>query len=121
MTPELLARSLQEFLSAAGSAVIVEDGQLIFDLASAQYSISAERDRCLLHLWSEERNLVRNVIDAEVKSGTMILTVRRFAQARSHKMEICRDRERQAPIAQKAARSRYARSLERALRRQFPD
>jgi hypothetical protein len=121
MTPELLARSLQEFLSAAGSAVIIEDGQIIFDLKSAQYSISSEKDRCLLHLWSEERNLVRIVIDAEIKSGTMVLSVRRFAQARPHKLEICRDREHRAPATQKAARSRYARTLERALRRQFPD
>jgi len=50
----------------------------------------------------------------------MILTVRRFAQARPHKMK-------SAAIATavlrraKAARSRYARTLERALRRQFPD
>ena len=121
MTADLLARSLQGFLADAPNAIVFEEGQALFDLSSAQYSISTERDRCLLHLWSGERNLVRNVIDAEVKSGTMILTVRRFAQARSHKMEICRDRERRAPIAQKAARSRYARTLERVLRRQFPD
>jgi len=121
MTPALLSRSIQEFLSEARSGVVMEDGQVIFDLASAHYSISSEKDRCLLHLWSEERNMVRNVVDAEVKTGVMILTVRRFAQARPHKMEICRDRERRAPAIQKAARSRYARTLERALRRQFPD
>jgi hypothetical protein len=121
MTPDSLTRLLHEFLSEARSGVVIEDGQIIFDLASAQYSISSEKDRCLLHLWSDERNLVRNVIDAEVKSGTMILAVRRFAQARPHKMEICRDRDRRAPTAQKAARNRCARTLERVLRLQFPD
>src|SRR5882672_10838051 len=121
MTPDLLSRSIQGFLSEARSGVVIEDGQIIFDLASAHYSISSEKGRCLLHLWSDERNLVRNVIDAEIKSGTMILTVRRFAQARPHKLEICLDRDRRAPATQKAARNRYARTLERVLRRQFPD
>jgi hypothetical protein len=121
MTSDLLSRTLQEFLSQARSGMVIEDGQIIFDLASAQYSVSSERDRCLLHLWSEERNLVRNVIDAEVKNGTMVLTVRRFAQARPHKLEICRNRDHRTPVAQKTARSRYARTLERGLRRQFSD
>jgi hypothetical protein len=59
MTPDLLARSLQEFLAASRSAVVLEDGQVLFDLEASQYSISSEKDRCLLHLWSQERNLVR--------------------------------------------------------------
>src|SRR4029077_16133885 len=87
----------------------------------AQYSVSSKKDRCLLHLWSQERNLVRNVLDAEAKNGILTLTVRRFAQARPIKMEICRDRDRRTPRAQKAARSHYARLLERVLRRTTPD
>jgi hypothetical protein len=120
MGPDLLARTLQEFLSAARSGVVMEDGQALFDLESAQYSVSTQKDRCLLHLWSQERNLVRNVVDAESKNGVLTLTVRRFAQARPVKMEICRDRDRRTPTAQKAARSRYARLLERVLRREAP-
>src|SRR5882724_326262 len=116
MTPDLLARSLQEFLAASCSALVVEDGQVLFDLETSQYSISSEKDRCLLHLWSQERNLVRHVLDAELEKGILTLTVRRFGQARPIKMEICRDRDRdrRPPTVQKAARSRYARLLERA-------
>jgi hypothetical protein len=120
MAPDLIARSLQEFLADARSGVVMEEGQVLFDLESAQYSVSAKKDRCLLHLWSQERNLVRNVLDAESKNGILTLTVRRFAQARPVKMEICRDRDRRTPTAQKAARSRYARLLERVLRREAP-
>ena len=120
MTPDLLARSLQEFLAASRSALVMEDGQVLFDLETAQYSLSSEKDRCLLHLWSQERNLVRHVVDAELKSGTLILTVRRFGQGRPIKMEICRDRDRRPPTVQKATRSRYARLLERVLRREMP-
>jgi hypothetical protein len=121
MTPDSLARALQEFLSTASSGVVIEDGQILFDLNSAQTSITTDKDRCLFHLWSDERNLVRHIMDAEVKNGTMILSVRRFAQARPHKMEICRNRDRRPPSAQKAARNTYARVMERALRRQSPD
>jgi len=120
MTPDLLARSLQEFLAASRSAVVLEDGQVLFDLETAQYSLSSEKDRCLLHLWSPERNTVRHVLDAESKNGILTLTVRRFGQSRPNKMEICRDRDRRPPTEQKAARSRYARVLERALRRDMP-
>lgn len=121
MNPDLLARLLQEFLAGAENGVVVEDGQIIFDLASAQYSISAERGRCLLHLWSEERNIVREVAEAESKNGLLALSVRRFGQARTHTLEIHRHRDRRTVTAQKASRSLYARVLERTLRRQLPD
>src|SRR5215470_15823900 len=121
MGPDLLARSLQEFLASSCDALVTEDGQVLFDLATAQYSISSEKGRCLLHFWSQERNLVRQVLAAETRNRTLTLTVRRFAQARPGKMEICRDRDRRAPAAQKAARTHYARLLERVLRRESPD
>jgi len=121
MSSDLLARSLQEFLAGARDGVVLEDGQLIFHLAAAQYSISCDKGRCLLHLWSDERNLVRQVLEAETRNGTATLTVRRFAQARPSKLEICRDRERRPPATQKAARNRYARLLERVLLRTTPE
>lgn len=120
MTSHLLARSLQEFLAASRSAVVLEDGQVLFDLETAQYSLSSEKGRCLLHLWSAERNVVRHVVDAESKNNVLTLTVRRFGQTRPNNMEICRDRDRRPPTAQKAARNHYARLLERTLRRDMP-
>jgi hypothetical protein len=121
MTPDLLARLLQEFLVEARRGVVIEDGQAVFELDSARHAISAERGRCLLHFWSEERNLVREVLEAELKQGTLTLSVRRFAKARPHKLEICRDRDRRSHLAKRDARTRYARLLERVLRRQMPD
>lgn len=121
MTPELLARTLQQFLAEAQSGVVIEDGQVVFDLLSARYAISAERGRCLLHLWSEERNIVREVLDAELQQGTLGLSVRRFAKARPHRLEICRDRDRRSPAGRKDARRLYASRLERVLGRHLPD
>ncbi len=121
MNPDLLARLLHGFLAEARNGVVFEDGQVIFDLDSAQYSISSERGRCLLHLWSAERNIVREVLAAETRRETLTLTVRGFAKARPHQLEICRDRDRRTPSAKKAARHRYAQILERVIRRHTPD
>ncbi len=121
MTPDSLARLLQEFLADTRAAVVLEDGEKIFDFATARYSISADRGKCLLHLWSAERNTVRRVLDAETRRDALHLTVQRFGQARPSKLEICRDRERRPPSQRKAARAAYQRRLRRLLERNFPE
>ena len=120
MNSEALTRTLDEFLSDASGAVVLEDGAVLFDLAQAKYSISGENSKCLLHLWSTERNTVRRVLDAEVKSGKLRLSVQRLGQARPTKLEICRDRDRRSPTAKRAARVSYEAKLRRALERHFP-
>ncbi len=121
MTPEALTRTLQEFLAEASGAVVLEDGAIAFDLARAKYSISGEHNKCLLHLWSAERNAVRRVLDAEVKNGALRLAVQRLGQARPTKLEICREHDRRTPTAKKACRAAYEAKLRRALERHFPD
>src|SRR5271165_1224048 len=107
VTPDALAHTLQDFLSQASGAVVLEDGAVSFDLGHAKYSISGEYNKCLLHLWSAERNTVRRVLDAEVKNGTLRLAVQRLGQARPTKLEICRERDRRSPTAKKACRVAY--------------
>src|SRR5271166_1286899 len=120
MTPETLARTVQDFLSEASGAVVLEDGAVTFDLAQTKYSISGEYNKCLLHLWSAERNTVRRVLDAELKNGTLRLAVQRLGQARPTKLEICRERDRRSPKAKRAARLSYEPKLRRAIERHFP-
>ncbi len=120
MTPEALGRTVVDFLAEAAGAVVLEDGAVAFDLAQAKYSISGDYNKCLLHLWSAERNTVRRVLDAEVKNGTLRLTVQRLGQARPTKLEICRERDRRSPSAKKAARAAYEHKLRRAIERHFP-
>jgi len=120
MTPESLTRTVQEFLTEASGAVVLENGAVMFDLAEAKYSISGEYNKCLLHLWSAERNTVRRVLDAEVKSGTLRLAVQRLGQAHPTKLEICRERDRRSPSAKRAARAAYEHKLRRAIERHFP-
>jgi hypothetical protein len=120
MNPDALARTLQDFLSEAAGAVVLEDGAVTFDLERAKYSISGENNKCLLHLWSAERNTVRRVVEAELKNGALRLAVQRLGQARPSKMEICRERDRRTPSAKKAARAAYEVKLRQALERHFP-
>lgn len=121
MTPESLARALADFLADARGAVVIEDGEEVFDFSTARYSVSADRGRCLLHLWSEERNTVRRVLDAEASRGALRLSVQRFGQSRPARMEILCDRDRRPPAARRAARSAYRQRLRRILERNFPD
>jgi hypothetical protein len=119
MTPESLVRTVEDFLTCARDAVIVEDGAVVFDLAQSRYSVSGERNKCLLHLWSAERNFVRRVLEAEVKNEILRLAVQRLGQAKPTKLEICRERDRRTPTAKRAARVAYQRVLQRVLKRRF--
>src|SRR4029077_12202268 len=120
MNPESLTRTIEDFLTSAHNAVIIEDGAVVFDLAEAKYSISGEYNKCLLHLWSHERNVVRRVLDAEIKGGTLRLQVQRMGQNRPTRLDFYRDRDRRSPAARQTARFAYAARAQRALGRHFP-
>ena len=119
MNPETLVRTVEDFLVGSRNAVVIEDGAVAFDLAQSKYSISGERNKCVLHLWSSERNVVRRVIEAEVKNEVLRLEVQRLGQARPSKLEICRERDRRTPTAKRAARLTYSRTLQRVLEKKF--
>jgi hypothetical protein len=99
MTPEALTRTVEDFLAGARVAVVLDDGAVLFDLAQAKYSIAGERNKCLLHLWSVERNVVRRVLDVEVKNEMLRLAVQRLGQIRPSKLEFFRQRDRRTPTA----------------------
>ncbi len=120
MTSQALVRTVQEFLSASQNAVVIEDGAVAFDLSEARFALSDDHDKCLLHLWSRERNVVRRVVEAEVRNDVLRLAVQRLGLAKPTKLEICRQRDRRTPTAKKAARAAYQRVLERVLHRRFP-
>jgi hypothetical protein len=120
MTPESLVQTVEDFLAGSSNALVMEDGAVAFDLEQSKYSISGERNKCLLHLWSAERNVVRRVLDAEVKHEKLCLAVQRLGQTKPTKLEICRERDHRTPTVKKAARLAYRRVLERILQRRFP-
>jgi hypothetical protein len=125
MQPEPLGQTLphllEGFLADARTAVVLEDGQMMFDLATARYSVSADRGKCLVHFWSPDRNAVRRVLAVEnAKNGVLRMQVQRFGQAKPGKMEICASRDRRAPSARKAGRAAYQQLLHGVLERNFP-
>lgn len=121
MTSQTLATTLEGFLSGSSNAVVIEDGAVTFDLGQAKYSVSGETNKCLLHLWSQERNVVRRVLDVEAKGETLRVTVQRMGQARPTKLDICRERDARTSSAKRAARVIYQRALDRVLRQHFPE
>lgn len=121
MTSQSLASTLEGFLDGSSSAVVMEDGAVVFDLRHARYSVSGESNKCLIHFWSEERNIVRRVLDVESKGEVLRVKVQKMGQPRASRLEICRERDPRSASAKKTARAAYVRVLERALRKRFPD
>ncbi|MBV9670615.1 MAG: hypothetical protein JOZ43_06635, partial [Acidobacteriales bacterium] len=120
MDAAALAQLLEEFILDAPQPAVLEDGELLFDFADARYSLSTEHNRCLLHLWSAERNCVRRVVDAEVRPTALRLTVQRFGKPQPTRMEIVKYRDRRSASTLKTARLNFQRTFARMLQRQFP-
>ncbi len=120
-TPAQLAAAIEDFLSAHAEAAVLEDGKVIFDMRGAKYTVSTEHDLCTLHLWSDERNVVRRVVAAAERGGALRLATLRFGHAQSKLLELVASRERRTPTTRETARTRYLKTLERMLLRQFPE
>ena len=63
-----LARSIEEYLTDHPAAAVLEDGRVLFDMRTARYAVSEPHGRCLLQLWSDERNLIRTVRDSAARA-----------------------------------------------------
>jgi hypothetical protein len=120
-SPEQIAETITAFLAEHGDASVLEDGKLLFDLSSARHSLSTEHGRCSLHLWSEERNLVRTIVAATARGDALRLSTRRLGHAQTKSLAIVSDHSRRTPTTRDAARTTYLRLLERVLARNFPE
>jgi len=118
-TAAQIATAIQDFLATHVQAAVLEDGKVIFDLFNAQFNISTEHDRCTLHLWSEERNLVRRIVATAERTGTLRLSTLRFGQTQTKLLELVADRARRTPTSRESARGEYLKLLEPALARHF--
>jgi len=117
---EELTEKLNSVLADSPAAVVVENGEVLFDLSAAQYSLRPEGERCVLQIWSEERNIVRRVLGAEMKNGMLKLQVLRFGQTKPSKLEICGERDRCTPSAKRVARAQFQRLLHRLVEKSCP-
>ena len=116
-TPEVIAAALEAFLIEHPKAVVMEDGRVIFDMRAAKYSLATEHGRCVVHLWSEEKNLVRRVGGVVERNGVLRLSTHKFGQTRPQTLEVTPDKDRRTPSTREATRTKYVRTLERMLGR----
>jgi hypothetical protein len=115
-----LSQLIHEFLGEARHGVVMEDGEVLFELGDTRYSLSTESGKCVAHFWSHERNCVRRVIDAEVKGAMLRLTVQRLGKLRPTHVEVWRERDRRSSSTKRTQRACYERQLEKLLIRNFP-
>src|ERR1035437_3829688 len=116
-SPERLAQAIETYLTDHPAAALLEDGRVLFDMRSARYAVSEQHGRCLLQLWSEERNLIRTVIGVQERAQCLRLTTRRMGAAKPQSLELVPTSDRRTPTARDAARRNYQRLLERVLTR----
>ncbi|MGB9406489.1 MAG: hypothetical protein WCA89_03070, partial [Terracidiphilus sp.] len=118
-SPQRLTQAIEEYLADHPAAALLEDGRVLFDMRSARYAVSEQHGRCLLQLWSEERNLIRTVAGVEERAQCLRLATRRMGAARPQTLELVPTSDRRTPTAREAARRNYQRLLERVLTRCF--
>lgn len=118
-SPACLAQTIEAYLADHPSAALLEEGRVAFDMRSARYSVSEAHGRCLLQMWSEERNLVRTVIGVEPRAHCLRIVARRMGATRPQTFELVPGGDRRTPNARQSARRNYQRLLERVLARQF--
>lgn len=116
-----LARTLEEFLAEYPRAAVMEDGRVLFDMSAARFSLSVQQDRCLLHLWSDERNLVRTICGLKPRKDSLRVEARRFGQTRPQVLEFVANRDRRTPSSRETSRAKYVRVIGRVVAREFPD
>src|SRR5271170_4035566 len=120
-TVEQISAALESFLAESPRAVVLEDGKVLFDMREAKYKLATEHGRCTLHLWGEDRNLVRRVGGTTLRNGVLRLSTHRFGQTKPQTLELVTDRDRRTSSSREATRVKYLRVLERVLLRSFPE
>ncbi len=116
-----IASVIQAFLAEHPHSLVLEDGRTLFDLREAKYSLSADRGRATIHLWSADRNLVRRLLAVTPRAHTLRLTTQRLGQSRLQTLELTPDKHLRSPSTRDTTRQRFLRVLDRVLLQAFPD
>lgn len=109
-----------EGLSACGPVEVFEDGELLAELAGMRFEVRREGKATLVHLWSEERNLVRRVLRmASHDDGHLVLDVQRFGRAKPGRLEFVRAEQQRSEA--RLSRDKFRSRFRRMLAEKFPD
>ena len=118
-SPGLLLKTIEDYLADHPAAALIEDGRVLFDMRTAHYSVSESHSRCLLQFWSDERNLLRTVVNMQERAQCLRLATRRMGAAKPQSLELVPTSDRRTPTARDAARRNYLKLLQRVLTRSF--
>jgi hypothetical protein len=118
-TAARLAQTIEGYLADHPAAVLLEEGRVLFEMRAAHYMVTDSHGRCLLEMWSAERNLVRTVVEVQQRAHCLRLMTRRMGAARPQLLELVPASDRRSPSERDTARRRYQRLLERVLARTF--
>ncbi len=92
---------------------------MLFDMRNARYAVSESHGRCLLQFWSDERNLMRTVVETQYRAQCLRLLTRRMGAPKPQTLELVPSSDRRTPTTRDTARRNYLRLLERVLTRTF--
>src|SRR5579875_3575191 len=87
-TPQQIADAVRTFLEKHREATVLEDGKAVCELGSAQFKVSSDHGRCTLQLWNNERNLVRTLVSAAERNGSLRLRTKRFGHSQTKLMQL---------------------------------
>jgi hypothetical protein len=114
-----LVAILEEYLAEHPAAALLEEGRVLFDMRLARYSITESHGRCLVQFWSEERNLVRSVVEIQPRAHSLRVMTRRMGAPKPQAIELVPSSDRRTPTVRDSSRRNYQRLLERVLSRSF--
>ena len=118
---ERISDVMRSFLEQHPASLLLEAGEVLFDLGQASYELDETGGRTLLHLWSAERNLVRRIIGVTRAGGVLRLSTLRMGQKQPVEMELVAAQAGPLPMPRERARQRFTSRLARVLAREFPE
>jgi hypothetical protein len=116
--PEI-EKTLAEMVTS-GCVEVHEDGQWLAELSDLHYELKCDGKNSLVHLWSDERNLVRRILRVlEHAPQRIVFEVRRFGRNRPSRLEFLSTDGPRTPsrVSVETFRARFGRTLAE----NFPD
>ncbi len=118
---EDLKEKIELFLLALHHPVLTEPGREVVDLSASHYSLTAEYNKLLCHVWNDETNLVRQITGVRKETaGRMELQFQKFGKGPPGTLILAESRAGLAQLDRRSERSRYAQRLRRFLAQLFP-
>ena len=107
-------------MASSGNAEVREGGEWLAELATFRWEIRPDGKNPLLHLWSDDCNYTRRLLDIKERTpDRIVLEVQRFGRAKPARLEIVRILSARTPV--RVARERFRSAMRRVLAESFPD